>query len=1437
MPRQLGSGDHGQRKQRGAPSESTKEKRADKRKKNADAATRKEQKKNKSTFLASLYAQQQPPPEPTAQEPTQPEQAPEDAAVLPPQQMEEEHNEDIYEHGEELVDDEYFYDTWEYELDDPDPIQALDEDLELDCTQKFMDSIIKTVQERLSLEKKGLKALDSPWLHEHLKQNDWWIRGCHAKHILKRLKLPFSELPYYKDIFCWMPEERWGREAMPVCPTCKTNDDVSTKGFRYDTLGRRVVSLDDCYFCISRRYICKACQGSDEDEKEQYQFMAWNETSLKFMQYGYQYYFPAFLTHKGGIDKAILDLMRPLCDKGLRLNSFQNTLLELHSKKFTKDHIKYNYYVKKILTSAQRKKDPRPEIQMFNNDFNDRKGYDGFVPSRKLLKDVYIKFHQSIKDHLDIEVKKRGAIKLFIDFSFKVGKHLWQYQGERLFQGLCTALNEIGECRIQFNTVTEDHEQMIPALEAFKETTNLYGQPHVELVTSDNPRGDKQFFQSVFQGLIEREESFNAEIDEMMPTESNVCTVGDIPLHYQKGKVMLQNLCENLYSYVESQEVYTRQSPFVIGFDLESAVERNHRGRVCGSGKTATLQFAYKKNDDQVHCNVIQLAKNLKSLPNSFKKLVKDERILFVGVNVSGDFKKINRDFPTSYIPKYQIRTINLGKYARKRGLVTTGTIGLQDLVSIVLNEHLSKDPRIRFSNWFADTLNRKQLEYAALDAIKGLELYNTMKTKADLSIRLTREEAIPGVNVDVVPSHGNVVCMSTRIAEGVILNNDRCIVPIIEATTDLLVAGKDSRIVKITKVHAPSYVVPGLSKANGDAVTLQDYINVYGKDNPFIIRANVTMLKPHINDDSILATPVEIEQPNQTQPINQNAGRLDAAAQSKESDNNMDVENTLDSTEDIDGLDEDVEEAEEMLHVDEIAFLITVLKRGETGFRDKSLWKSKHLSDVPHEIRNVYSSVLGDPFHYMDRPRLPSRHCYRKLFKIAFRDALLAWNPTKLKEVMDALKEDGFTDEEIQKKLYYDAKFFKDCVERIVLPPKQLYWRLRAVFMIFGDLKDPKTKKPLFNDAAWKKANNILQEVLEGLVSDPPGVSFYVTRLNSDGSEMVNKYGFTMLESIRGSNRTESYHKGLITTFGDWVVGVEMSDCLIRERRHRHNHNVSVQRRPGFPDVGHYDTWLIDELQLLVESNFGVLLYSSWSNSSDFKSTPESLGTVALHYKDLSDAVNELNLDMKKVKLTSEQQFMADHFGTKLPFLPFTTVAEKRKYIDMMLETQVKDENQHAIEWCKYINGVDIFPKLPVHFRMYKKQRELNQDAKEGERKICHVLEKTNELNKLTVEEVVQDEVVEILQPQAILAPRPQALHNREITNVGDTAIHHRTFEEQMDPIAVQTDNPKKRVRGKDRNESRKKRRCGKCLQNNDTEKAEICRGKAARLPCQYYL
>ncbi len=51
------------------------------------------------------------------------------------------------------------------------------------------------------------------------------------------------------------------------------------------------------------------------------------------------------------------------------------------------------------------------------------------------------------------------------------------------------------------------------------------------------------------------------------------------------------------------------------------------------------------------------------------------------------------------------------------------------------------------------------------------------------------------------------------------------------------------------------------------------------------------------------------------------------------------------------------------------------------------------------------------------------------------------------------------------------------------------------------------------------------------------------------------------------------------------------MSDVLMAER-YRYNQHVLEQWRLGFPWIRHYDTWLIDYLQIIVERNHRVLLY-----------------------------------------------------------------------------------------------------------------------------------------------------------------------------------------------------------------------------------------------------
>ena len=170
-----------------------------------------------------------------------------------------------------------------------------------------------------------------------------------------------------------------------------------------------------------------------------------------------------------------------------------------------------------------------------------------------------------------------------------------------------------------------------------------------------------------------------------------------------------------------------------------------------------------------------------------------------------------------------------------------------------------------------------------------------------------------------------------------------------------------------------------------------------------------------------------------------------------------------------------------------------------------------------------------------------------------------------------------------------------------------------------------------------------MLKEILAGNASGPCGVGFYSQQLTAGGEPAYGSHEHALLDldCSRGSNDTECAHKQFITTFGMWNTGVEMSDVLMAEWRHRYNAHVSERWRLGFPVIGHYDTWLIDYLQIIVKRNHGVLLYPDWSNASDYVITREKFGTVAIHSPQLADAINNIELkeEVSEYRLTADQK------------------------------------------------------------------------------------------------------------------------------------------------------------------------------------------------------
>lgn len=231
------------------------------------------------------------------------------------------------------------------ELDDDDQVR------DADPVGSVQRTYLQAVHDRLK-EEAGGRAQRA--LIVILKDSEWWLRALQAPKICAIVGLDFTELAYYRDVYVWLPDVRWGLEAMPPCPICRTSERVGFHCWRNNHPGRRICAMDTHYFAISRRYKCRTCAGQaaamkaaavaaaavaapgvavveadgevddaalDDDEAPYYTFMAWHQASRPLLPFGYGDEFPAFLTHRSGLALAVLDLQRPLFDAGVRLNS------------------------------------------------------------------------------------------------------------------------------------------------------------------------------------------------------------------------------------------------------------------------------------------------------------------------------------------------------------------------------------------------------------------------------------------------------------------------------------------------------------------------------------------------------------------------------------------------------------------------------------------------------------------------------------------------------------------------------------------------------------------------------------------------------------------------------------------------------------------------------------------------------------------------------------------------------------------------------------------------------------------------------------------------------------------------------------------------------------------------------------------------------------
>ena len=115
-------------------------------------------------------------------------------------------------------------------------------------------------------------------------------------------------------------------------------------------------------------------------------------------------------------------------------------------------------------------------------------------------------------------------------------------------------------------------------------------------------------------------------------------------------------------------------------------------------------------------CVLVRLCQ-MTSIPASLKLLLAQADVYKVGVAVTDDKSRLLADYEMDVAGCVDIRHLVVDHWTHQ------GKLGLEGLASHILGVKMDKDWRIRASDWAADTLTQRQVEYAANDALVGINM------------------------------------------------------------------------------------------------------------------------------------------------------------------------------------------------------------------------------------------------------------------------------------------------------------------------------------------------------------------------------------------------------------------------------------------------------------------------------------------------------------------------------------------------------------------------------------------------------------------------------------------------------------------------------------------------------------------------------------------
>lgn len=265
----------------------------------------------------------------------------------------------------------------------------------------------------------------------------------------------------------------------------------------------------------------------------------------------------AFLTHRSGIDKSVMTLIRSTIAHGLTPNGWEHVFRELHVRKRDLAERAYLY----ALNARAPNKQPT-RLTPFSS-FSDKNGYAGFSPSRWYISKLYVEYMGFIKPYQDQAMSAISLTLARMDQSYKAIKYIARIQGVKIFGSLWTITNEFEQIRQMILTPTRHLTHIEKPLRGIMKSLHEHGHQPISLLWTDNVRADHQFVEQVIPTLRANVDPATADGGRKYPV---IALPDSLKIRLASSIQLIDQTCRSILADIEQQNT---DSKIFVGFSVD----------------------------------------------------------------------------------------------------------------------------------------------------------------------------------------------------------------------------------------------------------------------------------------------------------------------------------------------------------------------------------------------------------------------------------------------------------------------------------------------------------------------------------------------------------------------------------------------------------------------------------------------------------------------------------------------------------------------------------------------------------------------------------------------------------------------------------------------------------------------------------------------------